>query len=116
MAPAASLLAAAEQAQSDIVAKFSAAANLRTLLTSWATAIPTALTEPNNVEQRRTLNWLPMIRELIETIPSAQASQILDNANNMGVMVYRNCLAAYNSNISNAQKAALLASYNLLFA
>lgn len=115
MPPAANLLAAAEQAQIDIVAKFSAADDLNALLTSWAAAIPAACPNPTSVEQRRVLDWVPAIRELIQSIPAVQVDQIIDNANTMAVMVYRNCLAAYYSSISSAQKAALLASYNALF-
>ncbi len=113
---AANLLQAAQIAQANILAKFVAAANLNTLLTSWAAAIPGVLGDPANREQRRVLDWVPGIRELAQTIPAAQPSQILDNANTMGAMVYRNCLAAHFSNVTAGQKAALLASYNTLFA
>jgi hypothetical protein len=90
--------------------------NLLTQLNLWLAAIPAALTNPDNIGQRTVYNFVPIGRELADSIPSVEADQTQAHANAMSVFVYRSCKAILGAGaggrITAAMTAALLASYN----
>lgn len=118
MAVAATIGLAATLASENVQLQFQQATDsLNTLFTTFLAAIVTALPDPDSVNQRTVLNWVPVTRFRMQFLPSSFDSQ--DDANDMSVFLFRICqataAAAVAGRITTAQRDAILAAYNTSF-
>lgn len=115
MPAAADLDEAAQFAMQNSFIQFAGANTLKNQFGLWLAALAANL-DPESVQQRTVLNWVPIGRPLEVSLPSIKAEENSLDADGVGVCLFRICRAAEAAEnagrISAAQATALVAAYN----
>ena len=92
-----------------------AARVLKTQLRLFLTDLLTALPDSSDDNQRAILNWIPIARPLLDALPATNGTEKSENANDVGLLLYRICEAANvartENRITAGQATAILNAY-----